>query len=628
MYLASGVIRTAIDELQKSTHPFVGITFLACKAAKFPISSTVELSLDRATRNHLDKFHRLDPQSEFYFQPFKSNKMWVVSKYPSAGLQAINTQTFGRAFLHPKGSRTWGFDSSYLSSIRDVLDNDKVHDLTPINSLAIWVGKDEYWEAGTEIDDVVRWFRSEFFITDKELSTLFVDDRSLFDNKVLISADKPDLKLIAFSFQLPPDAPSETEGTLSSLKLRHIGPADAFDLDFGERLTLIAGDNGLGKSFLLEAAWWAITGAWVNEPAFPLGQRDGVTPRIEYTIREAAGHELSGVGKFENVNRKWVTGPDQPSVAAICLYGKANGSFAAYDPIRTRFGGWNNEVAAHFESEDVWYGKGSQTNGLLRDWANWQRDEVRRQSEDEISEFEMLVRILDVLSPEDLGPILPSDIIRIPNESREVPTISHSYGDVPITMASAGVKRILALAYMIIWSWSEHKLFAKQTGTPQLNRMVIVVDEIEAHLHPKWQRTILPALILLGRQLSEGLDVQVIAATHSPMVMASVESEFSDEADTLFHLALQDGSIILEELEFQKYGDVSAWLTSPIFGLKQARSRSAEKIIERAKAVQLSQRPSQSEISQVSSELKRQLAPDDPFWSRWTFFAESHGVQL
>lgn len=240
----------------------------------------------------------------------------------------------------------------------------------------------------------------------------------------------------------------------------------------------------------------------------------------------------------------------------------------------------------------------------------------------------MLVRILDVLSLKDLGPMLPSDIIRNPNESREVPTIIHSYGDVPITIASVGVKRILALAYMIIWLWSGHKLFVKQTGTPRLNRMVIVVNEVKTHLHPKWQRTILPALISLGRQLNEDFDVQVTASTHSPMVMASVEVEFWDEADTLLHLAPQGGNIVLKELEFQKYGDVSAWLTSPIFGLKQTRSRSTEKIIERAKTVRLSRRPSKSEISQISIKLKRQLAPDGPFFGHaGHFFSELLDVQ-
>ena len=61
------------------------------------------------------------------------------------------------------------------------------------------------------------------------------------------------------------------------------------------------------------------------------------------------------------------------------------------------------------------------------------------------------------------------------------------------------------------------------------------------------------------------MEIQVIAATHSPMVLASVEDEFSDESDVLAHLLLVDESVELERLDYYKYGDMSAWLTSPIF---------------------------------------------------------------
>ena len=53
--------------------------------------------MDTFTRNFMDDVHRVCPSSEFYFQPYETvkGKQWVAAKYPSAGLQAINTQTFG-----------------------------------------------------------------------------------------------------------------------------------------------------------------------------------------------------------------------------------------------------------------------------------------------------------------------------------------------------------------------------------------------------------------------------------------------------------------------------------------------------------------------------------------------------
>jgi DNA repair ATPase RecN len=56
---------------------------------------------------------------------------------------------------------------------------------------------------------------------------------------------------------------------LKSLHLRHVGPAPQLDVEFADRLNIITGANGLGKSFLLDVAWWAITGAWADQFALP-----------------------------------------------------------------------------------------------------------------------------------------------------------------------------------------------------------------------------------------------------------------------------------------------------------------------------------------------------------------------
>jgi len=47
----------------------------------------------------------------------------------------------------------------------------------------------------------------------------------------------------------------------------------------------------------------------------------------------------------------------------------------------------------------------------------------------------------------------------------------------------------------------------------------VLIDEIELHLHPGWQRAVLPGL----RRAFPGL--QIIATTHSPQVLSQVPSE-------------------------------------------------------------------------------------------------------
>ena len=43
-----------------------------------------------------------------------------------------------------------------------------------------------------------------------------------------------------------------------------------FDAIFTERWNLFTGsDNGLGKTFLLDIVWWALTGTWAGNPGWP-----------------------------------------------------------------------------------------------------------------------------------------------------------------------------------------------------------------------------------------------------------------------------------------------------------------------------------------------------------------------
>ena len=78
--------------------------------------------------------------------------------------------------------------------------------------------------------------------------------------------------------------------------------------------------------------------------------------------------------------------------------------------------------------------------------------------------------------------------------------------------------------------------------------------------------------------------VQIIATTHAPLVLASVEPHFVEATDRLFSFELRDGTVSLEQARWAKQGDALNWLVSETFGLKQARSLEAERAIEAAEA--------------------------------------------
>jgi hypothetical protein len=76
--------------------------------------------MDHNTKSFMDSVHKLNPVSDYYFQPYTSNvrnKCWVNIKYPSSRLHLINTQTFANAFLHIKKEKTWGWAENYLDTL-------------------------------------------------------------------------------------------------------------------------------------------------------------------------------------------------------------------------------------------------------------------------------------------------------------------------------------------------------------------------------------------------------------------------------------------------------------------------------------------------------------------------------
>lgn len=154
----------------------------------------------------------------------------------------------------------------------------------------------------------------------------------------------------------------------------------------------------------------------------------------------------------------------------------------------------------------------------------------------------------------------------------------------------------------------------------------MVIDEVEAHLHPRWQRVIVPAIIDVINLLSSEITPQIHLATHSPMVMASTETIFNNKVDELHHLRLAGGDVDLDKLPFVKRGTVDQWLISNVFELHQARSVPGEQAIEEAKALQESTAPNADKVRAVDQRLVEALAPDDDFWPRWRFFATKHGV--
>ncbi len=409
---------------------------------------------------------------------------------------------------------------------------------------------------------------------------------------------------------------------LAHLHLKNLGPAPAMLVQLAPRLNLITGDNGLGKSFLLDVAWWALTRTWTGTIALP------TTPKqasIEYVVHGKRGAAQPVVSKFRREDQTWPIDAKRPPMPGIVIYIRIDGGFSVWDPARND---WRNDpsrpAAYHFASRDVWDGldvDGQRVcEGLERDWVSWQ--EARK------PQFTALEEVLRILSPvsESLRPGPPRRLFL--GEGRDRPTLLMGTQEVPVALTSAGVRRILALAYFLVWAWHEHRMAAQLLARPPENRLVILFDEPETHLHPRWQRTIVPSVIAAADALRHKSDSvpQLIITTHAPLVLASLEPSFDEEIDELFHLNVQEGRVTIESGGWAKQGDATNWLVSDVFGLEQARSLEAERAIEAAEALMRGERTLPAGLDSkraIHRALQRLLPAHDAFWPRWLVEGEA-----
>jgi hypothetical protein len=633
MFVSIDQIAQSLGRLEQ-IHPFFGMSFLIFARENVPVGKTKEIVLARLAAELLEKHYKASVGYDGYYNPFLpsgAKSRWIKKNYNHTTLQRITADTFGDVTIHPKGTSEWGWQKTYVEGLRAHLSGVKI----PAFDLAVWLFRDIDFPANVQPADLIDRLRTEFGLEH------FVLFHQLFDETVPALADpwvtnspiteRQLLRVIGF----PPGAAPEEGAALHYLELRGVGPASHLDYEPATRLNIITGDNSLGKTFLLECIWWALTGEWLDRPAYPRVKAMTPRPSIAFSIQAAEGETQSHKSQIDRKTGAWTAPPSRKVLAGLVIYARYDGSFAIWDPAKVALSDRFAAGIKHsilLDTTQLWHGLTDITstgeprrlcNGLLQDWVLWQLGGTRYQDQ-----FRMLATCLDRLSPSDNERLIPGNPIRFnPLDTRETPTLKMAYGETPIQLASAGVQRIVAVAYVLVWAWFEHLESSSAIRKNPQRRLVFLIDEAEAHLHPKWQRLIVPALTDVINLLSAEITPQVHLATHSPMVMASTEAIFDESVDDLHHLRLVEGDVELQELPFVKRGTVDQWLLSDVFELCQARSVPAEQAIEHAKRLQMSEAPDAAEVLSVNARLEQALAPDDDFWPRWRFFARKYGVR-
>jgi len=138
---------------------------------------------------------------------------------------------------------------------------------------------------------------------------------------------------------------------------------------------------------------------------------------------------------------------------------------------------------------------------------------------------------------------------------------------VELPQLSDGFRSIIALAGDLIWRLIQS---FPHLENPTLASGIVLIDELDIHLHPLWQRYIAQWL----RSVFPNL--QFIIATHSPLIVAGA----GDDALTL-SLKMVNGEVNIEQINDIYAYDFDYILTSPAFGLISTHSPATQQKIDR-----------------------------------------------
>lgn len=425
------------------------------------------------------------------------------------------------------------------------------------------------------------------------------------------------------------EEPETPKTSLTRLEIQDVGPSPHMGIDLASRLTLLIGDNSLGKTLVLDTLWWALTGSWAGHVAKP-PQRRAKGPgakKIQPLITATAG-DRQIIGRYSAAHESW-SKPERPLAPGLTIYARVDGSFSVWDPLRNatplKNGQLDLSAGYHFSPDELWkrlLAKDGETvlcEGLIADAVSWRHK--RRAA------FAMLEKALSLLSPTDESLRFGLPARFAVRDARDFPTLELPYDTIFAIHASAAVKRTLGLAYVLAWSVSEIQRAAVVANADPLLRVTLLIDEIEAHLYPKWQRTILRAVLGVVQELVPEADVQLVVSTHAPLVLASAEPLFDSKTDALFDFKLVDpgdGSpriVQIEKETWQLRGDANAWLTS-VFDFKEPISQEAEQVLSEAKRLLREPELDLQAMKHLTPELGKHLKQTDPFWVRWLMALE------
>ena len=329
---------------------------------------------------------------------------------------------------------------------------------------------------------------------------------------------------------------------IDTLKLTNFRAFDEFELKFDPRLTVVIAHNGAGKSSILDAIATnlgpfltrlpSVSGQNPKDTDFKVFANGKKPPYMRIHCITTAGVEWdrtvrrdqtlktssaipSGVGikQLFNYVDKFIDAHNENqeySLPVFIHYGTGRGVFdvpqrkRGFSKMFPRFDAFNGALESRTNFKkfvEYFYYLEEKESRLQKE---------QRSFDIEIPELKAIRKAINTLMPEFSNPRTgaPAGILVDWKHDGEVKKLK-------IEQLSDGYRTTLAMVMDIASRMAEANPYMDD---PLQTEGVILIDEVDLHLHPEWQRNFLPKLIDTFPQ------VQFIVTTHSPFIIQSVKT--------------------------------------------------------------------------------------------------------
>lgn len=332
---------------------------------------------------------------------------------------------------------------------------------------------------------------------------------------------------------------------LKKITIKNFRNFDELNLKFDNRLTVIIGNNGAGKSTILDAisiamgaylsgydniGYFRIKDEDVKENKYVIGDRIDAQRQFPSTI-EAEGMILKEKCKWkiskEKSNSKGIKPSEIKSVTEIA--GKLqseirNGNNQILLPVVAYYGTgrlWNNSTVNYEYKSNRLSGYTDCMNIHLNNasFVSWFRmmTIIELQKKRVLPDFSTVKKAMcscieNVIGTKDVNVMYDftrDQIVVVYGKDKKTETLSE---------LSDGYRNTLNMVADIAFRMS---LLNPQLGESVITETegIVLIDEVDLHLHPGWQQRILPDLLKIFKK------VQFVVTTHAPMVINSVRKD-------------------------------------------------------------------------------------------------------